>query len=182
MSPYRKYSHRDPRRYIKWADGRLGFRGSILLVLGIASLIMGVSVFMDISSTANLYPLLGDWFPIRLFRSILWWSAGILAIIASFRKAGHDALGWMAIYIPFGYRLLGYLHGYSIWLTEAVLRFLHDEIPLMSWVYYPDGMGGSPGGLISVAVWASLIFIVVRCSAWPEPSAEEVRDSEEVSL
>ncbi|GAC1387131.1 MAG: hypothetical protein NVSMB4_14010 [Acidimicrobiales bacterium] len=131
--------------------GRLGRRGTVLLIIGGMWLLIGASIPSDPTRSAY-YPelihlLIPD--PIRVG---LWVLTGLVAILSAWRKPGwSDALGFSALVVMPTVRCLSYAWG---WIVGAL-----------------DLTGGHPGIArdgISALVWAAAAVLIITISGWRE--------------
>jgi hypothetical protein len=140
---------------------RLGRRGSILLLMGVAWILVGVTgigIPIDRFST----PGIGTDVFLQLLDSpeiyFLWIIAGSIAV---FTGSLHDrrfinryeALGWNAVLTPCLLWTIFYAWSFVIWLASS-------------------GEGGRSNGLYGFVVWLVISLIIMIMAGWPEEKFE----------
>lgn len=143
MSPHRKFPRYDPRRYIRWVDGRLRDRGLFLSALGIVCIIIGLNLLFDMGSDA--YPMLDGprWW--SLTRGVIWTVCGVGGIYYAFQPLERDWIGWRMVLVPVLYRLLAYTHGFMLW-------------------FWPGASGDASGGSLGFAAYGFMLVVILRSS------------------
>lgn len=144
--PYRRYHHADPRRHITHLRLILGRRGAALAFLGVLWICTGLSTWLVPPSSS--YLLLSDG---EILRGGAWVATGIVALLHAPRRQGHDALGFLALYLMPAYRVIAYGLGFLDWVAHGV------------------GGPGDPRGLVGVLAWLVVLVFVVLVAGWPEP-------------
>lgn len=134
-----------------------GRRGSVLFLMGLAWVLMGVSVLVN--STHLDFDETGLWHLALhpALRAALWFGTGAIAILFSFRRmASLDGLGYGAlIFMPLE-RTASYGWGWFV------------SLPV-----WPEGLGYSPGWSAAL-VWLVVATLIYTCAGWREPSDEPI--------
>lgn len=140
--PWRRYSHLDPRRSVTHLSAVIGRRGTALVLIGTIWCGLGFSTLA-----------LKDIDRITLAVGIAWIVTGTVAIMSAQRRQGHDALGFLALYVMAAFRALTHLSDVVLWIV-------------------PDGRPGELQGVVGVLVWAAVIALIVLVSGWKEPEPD----------
>lgn len=134
-----------------------GRRGSVLFLMGLAWILLGLSVLLsgvqlDFDETGLWHLALPPF-----VRAALWFLTGALAVAFSFRRmARWDGLGYGAlIFMPLE-RTASYGWGWFV------------SLPI-----WPDGLGYSPGWT-GALVWIVVAVLIYTCAGWREPSDEPI--------
>ncbi len=121
---------------------RFGIRGTILLLVGAAWILHGVSVAT--SPPPPGYPILAH---LPALQAATWIIAGLVAIVCAPRRQGYDTPGWVALYFPAGMQWLAYFY---TWADTFI------DFPLMR----GDGNWRGIIGVTSYATIAYLIYVL----------------------
>lgn len=135
------------RQYLRHPPACIGRRGAILILLGIIWITVGLDVVI-VDSDDSPYLLLSQWAQIR---STVWIITGCVAIAYAPRRQGSDVIGWVALSIMAGYRLIAY------------------GVGLITWAL--GGEHGEPRGVIGMVTWAAAVIGIATLAGWRETSA-----------
>lgn len=149
--PWRRYKPTDPRRHIVHLTTTLGRRGTALLIFGTIWVCTGISVLL--APPSGTYTLLAL---ATAPRAIAWIATGVIAIMSAGRPQGHDAIGFLALYLMAAYRTIAYLAAAVIWLL-------------------PGGNEGNARGIVGALAWATVVLFVVLVAGWHEPNSPAKR-------
>jgi hypothetical protein len=126
----------------------LGYRGSVLLVMGLIWLMLGAGKFLSPPSP-NEALLPTHYVPHQILAG-LWCVTGVAATVCAFRtRAEGDAFGWIALYV-----------------MPALLTVSYS----IAWIQAIFDLGGMALGWLGAAVYFALAVIVLICAGWPEPA------------
>lgn len=140
--PWRRYRRTDPRRTITHLTVLIGRRGTALVLLGSIWVLFGISsLALDGTTTTALAV------------GIAWIVTGTIAIMSANSRQGHDAAGFLALYVMAAWGALNHLADVVLWIV-------------------PDGTPGDPRGTLGVLVWAAVLALIVLVSGWAEPEAD----------
>lgn len=140
--PWRQYRHVDPRRGVTHLSAVIGRRGTALVLIGSIWVALGLSTL----ALDNI-----DHLPLTV--GIAWIVTGTVAIMSAQRRQGHDAFGFLALYVMAAFRALTHLSDVVLWIV-------------------PDGRPGELQGIVGVLVWAAVIALIVLVSGWKEPEPD----------
>lgn len=130
---------------------RLGRRGTILALLGVAWILQGISTFFNEPSPS--YPLLNEY---PIIRGSAWILTGLVSIWYAKKPQGHDIAGFVSLYLMAAYRIIAYGVSFVLWLL-------------------PGGFEGNPRGIVGIFSWATIIILLIAVSGWSE-NDQEVRE------
>lgn len=133
---------------------RLGRRGAVLLLFGLAWLLQGLILGAEgpsggVDLTASPHENLP--FPIM---SLLWVASGVLAAAVGLRHSPRDHVGFVAASAP------------PLILTGSYL------VGGVTW-FLPGDSGGDPYGLPLALGWAVITLLVGIVASWPEVTEKE---------
>ena len=138
------------------ARARLGRRGTLLALLGAIWIATGITTLIAPPSPGYLLLNIAT-----EAQGVAWIATGMVALWCANRPSGHDALGWIALYIMAAYRVLAYGWG------------------LVEWAITVDA-GGSLRAAFGALVWVAVLIILVVCAGWPEPEDPQTGPTPEV--
>ena len=143
--PWRRYNHLDPRRPVTHLSAVIGRRGTALLLLGFIWAGVGVST-LTLAELDGLAVTIG----------VAWIVTGTVAIMTAKRRQGHDALGFLALYVMAAWRALANLADVVVWIV-------------------PDGRAGDLTSIVGVLVWVAVTGLIVLVAGWKEPECDALR-------
>lgn len=144
--PWRKYRHIDPRRGVTHLSAVIGRRGTALVLIGS----MWIGIGLSTLALDNIDRL-------TLTVGIAWIVTGTVAIMSARNRQGHDALGFLALYVMAAFRALTHLSDVVLWIV-------------------PDGRPGELRGVVGVLVWVAVIALIVLVAGWKEPAPDEQQE------
>ena len=145
-----------PRRIITAAQHRLGRRGTILALLGAMWIATGITTLLAPPAPAYLLLTVAT-----EARAAAWIVTGAVAMAHAVRPSGHDAAGWVALYVMAAYRAIAYGWG------------------LVTFLLLPDP-GGSLRALFGALTWAAILVILIVCAGWREDTGDDTGTIPEV--
>jgi hypothetical protein len=134
--------------------GRLGFRGTMLVLFGIIWTGIGIAIISEPTRAPMLETLIPQ--PIR---AGLWVASGFAAIYFGTQTKRIDAIGWTALYIMPALRSLSYFLG---WVDFVI----------------PWGGDGIERGWLAALIYLALVAVIVVCARWPDPPPPPNLDDE----
>lgn len=143
--PWRRYRHIDPRRPVTHLSAVIGRRGAALLLIGCIWAGLGVST-LSLAELDRLDVAIG----------VAWIVTGTVAIMSATRRQGHDALGFLALYVMAAWRALANLADVVLWIV-------------------PDGRAGDLTSVVGVLVWCAVIALIVLVAGWKEPERDALQ-------
>ena len=143
--PHRKYHHGDPRRYIVQVREGLGRRGAALLLFGFIWVLIGVQTV--VLPAPDGYTFLNG---TSAYVGVAWIITGIGAASYAHRRQGHDAVGFLLLYLMPMFRVFAYGFAFLQWL-------------------WPGDVGGTPRGIIGATSAATIMLFIILVAGWGEP-------------
>ena len=140
---------------------RLGYRGTVLLIMGIIEVAYGIGLIIyPLPTLPRSYWVLHEMIPYPL-RAFMWVATGVVACAFAFARApGRDRFGFVALVLMPMVRAASYVTAWVIWLMPLPHHIGYDR----GWVAAVFYVG-----------WAGLMMVE---AARPEPSgyAQRARD------
>jgi len=125
----------------------IGRRGAILIAMGVAWMLLGISTFVN-PNTPGAEHLLHNIIFTNTVEGCLWIASGVIAVIFAHRT--DDEYGFLALYVMPAIRTLSYFLGWLDYLS-------------------PVGGAGFALGWFSTLFYLIMIVFIVICAGWPEP-------------
>ncbi len=130
------------RRAARWLDFRLGYRGSLLLTLGLVDWLVALSIYVppDPITPTSQFRYLKQLAPLPFWGTV-WACVGSICLVYAWRRDD-----WPAF------------------VAASFLKLMWITVLLYGWLF-----AGVTRGWASASTWLIAAIMVMRLASWPEP-------------